>query len=86
MGPLVRPPDQGNVLLAVKRGIDVVLTWTGTGTSLWGIYRDPAKDQLGVTPIPPAASIPSFVDTGRATATGRDYYRLKGLSPCGTGL
>ena len=85
LGPSV-PPDQGNVLLATRSGGDVVLTWTGTGTSLWSLYRDPAKRQLGFTPIPPTVNLRSFVDAGRAAFTASDYYRLKGLYPCGAGL
>ena len=85
LGPSL-PPDQGNVLRAIKSGTDVVLTWTGTGAVSWGVYRDPAKRRLGLTQIPPAVGVVSFVDAGRVVVAADDFYRVKGLTPCGAGL
>ena len=84
LGPSV-PPDAGNVLRAVKQGEDVVLEWTEPGPTTWTVLRDAGKDELGHTPVEPALGGTSFVDVGRATAAVSDYYRIKGLSGCGTG-
>jgi alpha-tubulin suppressor-like RCC1 family protein len=83
------PPDQGNVLHAIKLADgatwDVVLDWTGTGALTWRIYRDTDKSQLGTTALPPDATVVNFVDAGRVPPVAGvpcDFYRVRGLSPC----
>jgi hypothetical protein len=78
------PPDQGNVLRAVRRAADVELTWTGAANS-WGVYRDSFKDRLGRTELPPSVTSPIYVDAGRATSGGIDFYRIRGISCGGIG-
>ena len=77
------PPDQGNVLLAVRSGQDVHLSFPGAPALRFRLFRDPIKTALGTTPLVPDVAVTSFADP--AVVPGPpplDLYRLKGLSPC----
>jgi len=78
------PPDQGNVLRAVKQlPGDVLLDFTGAPATAWRVYRDADPLALGSTELKPDASIPSFLDSGALAASpSLLYYRVKGLSAC----
>ena len=76
------PPDQGNVLRAVRRGIDVELSFVGAAATLWRLYHDPDKLSLGTTPLLPDAVTTTYLDVGAIPRTGSEYYQLRGLSPC----
>ena len=77
------PPDQGNVLLAVKQLLDVVLDFTGAPAATWRLYRDGDKLLLGTTALAPDAATTSFTDPGAIPPlTALWFYRVKGLSPC----
>lgn len=76
------PPDQGNVLMAVRAGVDVELSWGGATASRWRIYRDSLKTALGRTPLAPDTLSTRFTDWVALPRASLDYYRVKGLSPC----
>src|SRR5262249_11482129 len=76
------PPDQGNVLRAVRSGSDVLLEFAGARAGSWRVYRDATKFSLGVTPVAPDAVTPLFLDVGEAASGSSWLYRVKGLSPC----
>jgi len=80
--PDLPPPDQGNVLRAVKQGDDVVLSWTATGAARFRVFRDDAKTMIGLTRLPPDVSAVVDVDGGRVPGIAIDFYRVRGLS-CG---
>jgi hypothetical protein len=77
------PGDQGNVLRAARRGIDVELSFPGAPATLWRIYRDADRTSLGSSALTPDVSSRSFTDGGAAPALpALGFYRVKGLSPC----
>ena len=78
------PPDQGNVLRAVKQlPGDVLLDFTGAPATAWRVYRDADPLALGSTELKPDANTPSFLDSAALAASpSLLYYRVKGLSAC----
>ena len=78
------PPDQGNVLRAVREGNDVLLDFAGAPATAWRVYRDATKSSLGATALSPDVASPLFADLGAVPRASTDFYRVKGLSPCST--
>jgi hypothetical protein len=76
------PPDQGNVVRAVKSGADLELHFPDAQAGLWRVYRDPTAITVGTTALSPDLSTPDFVDTEALADTLDYYYALRGLSPC----
>ncbi|MFC2173658.1 hypothetical protein ACFLU6_13660 [Acidobacteriota bacterium] len=78
------PPDQGNVLMAVKEvsTASVVLDFSTGPASEWRVYRDTDKTTLGTTPLMPDVSTTDFTDPGILEDGELYFYRIKGLSPC----
>jgi hypothetical protein len=77
------PPDQGNVVRAVKQLPDVALSFPGAPATAWRLYRDLVKTQLGTSPLVPDTIVTSFTDPGSVPPPpALWFYRLKGLSPC----
>ncbi|MFC2173019.1 hypothetical protein ACFLU6_10375 [Acidobacteriota bacterium] len=78
------PPDQGNILKAVKDEPtnSVILDFAGAPALEWRVYRDDVKTSLGTTPLTPDVTTTEFTDPG-ILADGNLYlYRIKGLSSC----
>jgi hypothetical protein len=78
----VVPADQGNVLEAVKAGVDVVLTFAGAPAGEWRLYRDGDKATIGQTALTPDTTAASFTDPAAIGLGGIHFYQLRGLSPC----
>lgn len=77
------PPDQGNVIRAVRRGQDAALTFVGAPATWWRMYRDESKLALGTTALAPDVAVTSFDDPGAVPPPPELlFYRVKGLSPC----
>jgi hypothetical protein len=76
------PPDQGNSLRAVKAGSNVQLSFPGAPATIWRVYRDAAKTQIGSTAVTPDASQSEFSDSGGIARPGNSFYVIRGLSPC----
>jgi hypothetical protein len=76
------PPEQGNVLKAVRRGGDVVLSFRGAEASRWRLYADPGKEAIGRTPLGADVERRTGVDPGAVDRPGPSYYSLRGVSRC----
>jgi alpha-tubulin suppressor-like RCC1 family protein len=80
------PPDQGNTLLALRQALDVSLTWPDAAgkASKWAVYRDVAKEDVGLTSITAALFDTAYVDRNVVPSPPQPplyYYALRGLSP-----
>ena len=77
------PPDQGNILRAVKQSTDVVLDFAGAAAIRWRLYRDGSKPFLGASALTPDTTTTKLIDVGAVTPPpALWFYRVKGLSPC----
>lgn len=76
------PPDQGNVLRAVRQVKAVVLSFAGAPAQSWRLYRDGVKSVPPTSRLTPDTSVSPFVDTDALLDTASGFYRIKGLSPC----
>jgi len=77
------PPDQGNVLRAVRRTEDVLLSFADASAVRWRVLRDTDKKFLSPTGLAPDASVASFPDALAVPGPPMLYfYRIRGISPC----
>ena len=79
------PPDQGNVLRAVRSDRDVVVDFAGAPASQWDLYRDVFKTRLGVTSLNGPIQTETFTDPMAVSQSlgRRLFYYVRGLSTCG---
>lgn len=77
------PPDQGNVLYAVRDGVSVRLTFPGAPSNAWRVFRGSSKLLIGQSPHSPDPTIPEHVDVGAVPDASDFYYSVGGLSACG---
>jgi hypothetical protein len=76
------PPDQGNILRAVKASPDVRLEFSGAPAMKWRVFRDYDKTKIGTTALTPDTTQTTFTDSSGILPTGLSFYYLRGLSPC----
>ena len=76
------PPDQGNLLRALKAGVDVTLDFTGALALLWQIDADGGKSAIGQTILSTELTERRLTDIGAIGLPGARYYYLRGLSLC----
>jgi hypothetical protein len=75
------PPDQGNVLRAVREGNDVRLGFRGAPAVVWRVDRKTDKAGAWAPATGPLFEA-SWPDAGAVSAAEDYFYALRGLSPC----
>ena len=76
------PPEQGNVLGAVRRDGDVELSFPGAPAAAWRVYRDGSAPAIGRTALAPDVTDGRFRDRAALSRPATDYYLVRGLSAC----
>ena len=76
------PPDQGNLLRAVKLGDDVELIFEGAQALLWEVDADFDKTTIGRTPLAAEMTERWLLDVAAVSASDSRYYHVRGLSLC----
>ena len=78
------PPDQGNVVRAVKDGLSVSLSFDSATATRWRVYRDSSKSLATLDALTPDSDLASYLDRDAVSPILGDslYYVVRGLSPC----
>jgi len=77
------PPDQGNVLRAVRQGDHVRLDFSGAAAPSWRILRaENDRTSLSARALMPDLTTTSFMDWAVIAWRPQLYYSVRGVSPC----